>query len=480
MAKNFMIILGLTKTLGRLFAPIGLACVMVLGAIGTHAQSLVLTNPAPKLDGRFGVTMAALGQDRIIVGSVKNDAAYLFGIDGTLLATFVSPDAAKGGSFGSQVACTEDGLVALGAPGADYGSLNLGGAYLFNTNGALLTTITNPLANTQGNFGSSVSAEKGLVLIGASGFTGVVKGNAYLFSTNGALITAFTNPTGLNSEVFGQSVALFGADRLLVGAPSFESPPRPGVDRVYLFATNGTLLTTFTNPTPVTFPREHFGFAARAVGTDRVFVAAPMASVNGQNVGEAYLFNTNGVLLTTFSNTMPRLSSRFGFDAVLVDANRLLIGAAQVDVGASGAGAAFLYDTNGTLITTFTNPTPSVDDWFGISVAALGPDRVMVGAYLDDLGATDSGTAYLYNLAAAAIQAPSLAISRDLELSTITVSWSATAEGWILQTTNALPTWPLDPWHGAVGPLQTNGGSISMTVTNAPSVGNRFFRLHKP
>ncbi len=48
----------------------------------------------------------------------------------------------------------------------------------------------------------------------------------------------------------------------------------------------------------------------------------------------------------------------------------------------------------GTLLQTFPNPTPAVNDQFGYSVAILG-DNVLVGAPFDDTGETDIGTVYL-------------------------------------------------------------------------------------
>ena len=47
------------------------------------------------------------------------------------------------------------------------------------------------------------------------------------------------------------------------------------------------------------------------------------------------------------------------------------------------------------LLQTINNPTPSLDDFFGLSVAIDG-DNLLIGAYQDDTGATDAGSAYLY------------------------------------------------------------------------------------
>jgi len=59
----------------------------------------------------------------------------------------------------------------------------------------------------------------------------------------------------------------------------------------YLFSTNGTLLTTFTNPSP---SFDYFGSAVAPLGSDRVLIGADRA---GQS-GELYLFRTNGSLLS--------------------------------------------------------------------------------------------------------------------------------------------------------------------------------------
>ncbi len=46
---------------------------------------------------------------------------------------------------------------------------------------------------------------------------------------------------------------------------------------------------------------------------------------------------------------------------------------------------------------TIANPTPAAIDYFGISVAAVGSDRVLIGAFGDDTGAADAGAAYLFS-----------------------------------------------------------------------------------
>ena len=48
-------------------------------------------------------------------------------------------------------------------------------------------------------------------------------------------------------------------------------------------------------------------------------------------------------------------------------------------------------------MTTLNNPSPGVNDQFGTAVAISGM-RVVVGSLGEDTGATDAGSAYVYNL----------------------------------------------------------------------------------
>ena len=78
----------------------------------------------------------------------------------------------------------------------------------------------------------------------------------------------------------------------------------------------------------------------------------------------------------------------------------------------------------------------------------------------------------------AAIQTPGAPTLRVYNTNgLITVAWAKPAEGWLLQTTNALPgvasAWPQVPL-----PYQTNDADIYI-LTNAPSA-RAFFRLFKP
>ncbi|HEY9171793.1 MAG TPA: hypothetical protein VI136_05870, partial [Verrucomicrobiae bacterium] len=380
-------------------------------ATATTAGSLSGTLPASQLTGTLStnnfaagsitstmLASGAVGSDQLADGAVTA-GKMATALNWFLATTIANPTPAVGDQFGCSVAAVGTDRVLIGAYRDDTGADNAGAAYLFSTSGTLLTTFTNPTPVASDNFGISVSAVgTELVVIGAhqdgtAGPSGA--GAAYLFSTNGTLLTTFTNPTPATDDNFGISVAAVGTDRVLIGAYR-DNTGADNAGAAFLFSTNGALLAKFTRPTAE--EGAHFGFSVAAVGTDRVLIGAYLDNTGADNAGAAYLFNTNGAWLATFTNPTPGAGDEFGYAVAAVGTDRVLIGAHGTDAGASDAGAAYLISTEGTLLATFTKPTPKAGDHFGISLVAIGTNQAVIGAYRDDTGKYDAGAAHLFNL----------------------------------------------------------------------------------
>jgi hypothetical protein len=342
--------------------------------------ALTIGNPTPERSDAFGFSVAAVGAEHMIVGAEFSEAAYLFNASGVLLTTFTATE--SGGRFGHAVAGVGSDSVLIGAPSA-------GVAYLFRTNGTLLTTfagVGSPLAAVGDN----------RVLFGVQGadIGATDAGAAYLYSVSGTLLTTFTNPTPATADFFGRSVAAVGNDLVLVGAPNDDTAGTDG-GAAYLFNANGTLLTTFINPTPP--GGDNFGWSVAGVGNDRVLIGAPGDNAPGAtDAGVAYLFNINGTLLTTFTNPTPAASDLFGDAVAAMGSDRVLLGAVEDSTAAPRSGAAYLYRTDGTLLATFTQPIPQGSANFGKSLAAVG-NRVLIGASSADTIANGAGAAYLFS-----------------------------------------------------------------------------------
>lgn len=447
----------------------------LLVALGILAQSAdaqgagaplltTITNPTPANSELFGGAVAALGNDRVLVGAEGATEAYLFSLNGTVLTTFTMPDP-DAGSFGAALTALGEDRVIAGAYNYVGGVplAQVGRAYLYDTNGVLLTTFTNPAPATVQAFGWSVAAMGNDRVLVGTGDGGV----AYLFRTNGTLLTTFTKPFPAAGG-FGLSVAAVGIDRVLIGAP-YDNTGASGDGVAYLFNTNGALLTTFTNPVPAT--GDNFGTAIAAVGNDRILISAIDYGAAKGTGGAAYLFNTNGTLLTTFTNPTPASGDYFGWSVAAVGSTRVLIGAYQDGAGAFRSGAAYVFTTNGALLTTITNPTPALNDYFGLSVAAVGGDRVIIGGNADDTGATDSGTAYLF-----ALSYPPLSITRNT--GSVSLSWVTAETGLLVQQADSLGSSVV--WSDTTNSVSVMGltNVVQQTLDSAPT--NRFYRLHRP
>src|SRR5262249_42050563 len=130
-------------------------------------------------------------------------------------------------------------------------------------------TLTNPAPTSGETFGMQVGSVGDKILI-ANPRDENDAGSVHLYSLDGKLLNTFSNPNRTNGEFFGFSLAALGSDKVIIGAPLSSPPPvgRPGA--AYLFHTNGTLLSTFQRPTNLPFAI--FGYAVAALGHDRVLV----------------------------------------------------------------------------------------------------------------------------------------------------------------------------------------------------------------
>lgn len=423
------------------------------------------TNPVPSAFAEFGWSVATVGNDRVLVGAPADDtgaenagAAYLFNTNGTLLLSFTNPVPKMGAQFGEAMSAMGNNRVIIGARFADGG----GAAYLFDTNANLLTTFTNPTPSSVLQFGSSVAAlGRDRVLIGAQGYQLSIpnSGAAFLFSTNGILLTTITNPIP-GDNLFGHSVAVVFNDKLLVGAPQTD-PYTSNPGGAYLFNTNGTLLMNFTDSNAPNY--ENYGWSMVALGNDRVLISA--------SSGTVYLFNTNAAVLASFTDPNADPSAQFGSSIAAVDTNQVLIGAPDDNVQ-TRSGTVFLFSTNGNTLATFTNPTAiylNLYLGFGSSLAVFGDDLVLAGSPGDNTGAMNTGAAYLFSIP------PPLLQIRLTATNQVAVSWPSPAPRCALQeNTNGLQT---SNWSNVTNGIQDDGTNH---LFMASPVGNAFFRLFRP
>jgi antitoxin component YwqK of YwqJK toxin-antitoxin module len=111
---------------------------------------------------------------------------------------------------------------------------------------------------------------------------------------------------------------------------------------------------------------------------------------------------TNGSNIQTLANLT---AANFGYGAgsqwrlgtsVAVGPSRIVVGAPLEDSTATDSGTAFVYDINGTPIIQIKASDPGASDRFGSSVA-VSSNTIVVGSPFDDDAGANSGSAYIYN-----------------------------------------------------------------------------------
>jgi len=314
-------------------------------------------------------------------------------------------------------------LAVVGVSRTDGVQANVGSARVYNVaTGELLYTLTNPFPAEMTLFAHTVAISENWVFVGvpsdAIGTNASGSVFAYdLASANPeAPVFRLRNPTNTAPDSFGLRLAAFGS-KVVVGAR--DAPPgtdSPG--RVYIFDVAGATPTApiviLDNPNPL--PIGGFGLAVGIHGKI-VVVGNPNDSTSGNVSGIAFVYDIAGATPSvpkyTLQNPMPGLGRRFG-DGVAVSGSRIVVGSLGGDSVATGAGSAYLYDLNhpspALPVTTLWYPNAQSGDAFGVNVGISGT-RVIVSAFQKDIGAVDSGSAYLYDLASPTPNMPVLVLT---------------------------------------------------------------------
>ncbi len=283
------------------------------GSQWTQEARLTALDGAPQDDFGSALALSATGTEALIgadqhqVGAnAEQGEEYVFTGSGTQWSQvdeFTPSDGAAYDSFGSPVALSSSGAVALiGSDGhAVGGHAAQGAAYVFTGGGAQWAqsaelTASDGAANDV--FGSSValSSSGTTALIGSPRHNGF-QGSAYWFNggasqwTQSAELTASDGATG---DFFGTSVALSGPGTLgMVGADNHQVGPNANEGAAYAYVPTASAQTSVISASPTSI-------AANGTSTTTVTVQSEDAYGNSLTTGGA-----NVILATTLGQLGP-------------------------------------------------------------------------------------------------------------------------------------------------------------------------------
>lgn len=330
-----------------------------------------------------------------------------------------------GNHFGKSVDIDEDIAVVGAYSGRDIFGSNFGIAYIFerdhlgiNSWGQFKILQAGSEGAYGDNFGWSVRVSENLVLVGApyDDDNGSNSGSAYIFDRyyDGGnddwgydRVKKLLASDGAASDYFGYSVDISGGIAVVAAYRDDDNGTDSGSVYIYERDAGGTdkwgevkKITSFDG-----IASDYFGFSVAASGSI-IAVGAYGDDDKGSSSGSVYIYerNTDGPgawgLMNKVNAPDGAASDYFGY-AVSLSGSMLLVGAYGDDDKGSGSGSAYIFEKNAGGINNwgFVKKLLAIDgtsgDSFGHAVN-ISNDRAVVGAYYDDNGATNSGSAYVF------------------------------------------------------------------------------------
>jgi len=227
-----------------------------------------------------------------------------------------------------------------------------------------------------------------LTLASTHVYTINAQGQAYEY------LNEIRSPQPESYRLFGTAISLWD-DRIAISEPGSPDPGHNHTGRVYIMDLTGTLITTLQPPQPD--PGSNFGISM-ATGDGVIVVGESNAETDGKaNAGAAHIYDAEGTHITTLRSPDPYETASFG---VSLDAHGDLIVVGEPGpYGKDGnvTGKANVFDSTGKLLLTLEQPQRRLGN-YGLDVAIsataiiVGEPHAVVG---HDAG---KGKAHIYDL----------------------------------------------------------------------------------
>jgi hypothetical protein len=414
----------------------GAAYVYDLAGAFPTVPALTLTNPGPSAHDNFGYSVAISGT-RVVIGAYRDDAGaedagsvYVYDLAGSKPAVPVfmltNPSPARSSFFGHSIGMSGTRLV-VAAPCETWGAGCVGSAYVYDFAGldpwVPFLTLTNAGPATDFFFSGVLAAISGtkVVLGNPQAGSGTNKaGRAWVFDLAGGTpnlpAVVLTSPGLAEDDRFGSAVAVSDS-RVVVGAYGDDSAAS-FAGSAYVFDVSGATpdlpAATLNRPSPAA--GDEFGLGVSVSGT-RVAVGAPFDDSGGPATGSVYVYDLASVIPTTpvltLTNPSP-VRHDVRRSVLAISGTWLVLGAYLDNTGATNAGSAYVYDLAGDAAADpalmLTNPNPAFIAYFGYSVAISG-SRAVVGAPQDAVGLVRAGNAYVFDLSGPTPTVPLLTLT---------------------------------------------------------------------
>lgn len=367
------------------------------------------------LSGRSRLRYAGVLDEPTVYGralsAAEIEAIFLAGADGKCptgwhqQAELTADDRTAADQHGFSVAIDGDTAV-VGAPFDDDAGSGSGSAYIYTRVDDVWTQQAKLVSSDGGpgdQFGASVAVSGDTIVVGSylDDDAGSSSGAAYVFTKVGSDWTEqakLTASDAAGGDWFGTSVAL-DTDTAVVGA-MFAG----GTGAAYAFSRSGTAWSEEGKLVASDGGAgDRLGFDVDVSG-DTIVAGAYRDDGAAADTGSAYIFTRSAGTWsehTKLEAADAASNDWFGY-SVAVDGDRVVAGAYRDDDAGSESGSAYVFVRDlaaWTQDAKLTAGDAAAFDTFGAAVD-ISADTIIVGASLDDDGGPDTGSTYVFNVAA--------------------------------------------------------------------------------
>lgn len=368
-----------------------LALVLAAGVRTANAMTR-LDSPSSVLNSGFGLSVGISGNNAIVGAcrdssddNVRSGAAYIYRREygqWRMAAKLTPPDGMENDFFGHSVAISGDWAI-VGAPNHYSTAYSGGTAYLYEyrlDEWRFYKKLTPSDLGRNNAFGYAVSISGDIAVAGA--YRAGNRGAVYIFWKNNGWnqTERLIASNGSSGDDFGRSVAVSG-DWVAVGSIHQQvNGVRSGAVHFYQVDGNRRVIREAMLIPDQGEKNDFFGFSV-SISSDWALVGASADDDRGKDAGAAYLFQYNGTDWIQKEKLLPNSGSGLFFGrSAAISGDFAIVGADGTDKWGADSGAAYLYERNvGWEQTARLTPDGGrSNDRFGWSVAV--DDSFLIGA----------------------------------------------------------------------------------------------------
>lgn len=386
----------------------GRARIYTLSSNGTYILEQEISASDATISAHFGDAID-LNSNGLIVGSYGNESAYYFTRSGTTWTQQKKLTASDAGThnFGGSVALDGSNIIV----GAQARNTSIGAVYLFSGSGATWGQIdrfvpSNAITTMQ--VGASVALSGTTAIAGAPGDDTLSsnQGSAYVIPFM-SLRQSLSGTDTYAGDAFAYSVAIDG-DYMVSGAWSHDEGGS-GANTT----NEGAAYVFYRDPATGTWAQQQ-KLIPTTVNSEQVgrgvAIHGSMVALAANLSNKIYFYTRSGTTWTLQPGLTITGPSSVGFANSIAMAGTsdtdktLIVGAFLDSTGQTNSGRAWVYRYNGTAWSTeatLARPTPAVEAWFGFSVAldSTGSTAVIGSPHREPTSPTPTlaGRAYVFS-----------------------------------------------------------------------------------